>query len=169
MESANPSDRGGVGRRRTVLITTACVVAGADLAHKAVVVTPYHHLRPVGIVGLAAALIAALVVLVPRLPSRAASVGAGLAAGGALGNLVSVLAWSDGVPDPLVVAGTRYGIAFNLADVSALVGDAMLLSAAVVYGLRNRLWLREPGVTGGGFARLFFETKEEANAEGSEV
>jgi hypothetical protein len=144
MTSAHPSDRGSTGRRRALLLGTACVVAGVDLAYKAAVSAPYHHLRPLGIAGLAAVVIVALVALVPRIPSRAASLGAGLAAGGALGNLVSVLAWSDGVPDPLVVAGARYGIAFNLADVFALVGDAMLLSAAVLYGLRNRTRLREP-------------------------
>jgi lipoprotein signal peptidase len=85
----------------------------------------------------------ALVALVPRLPSSAAALGAGLAAGGALGNLVSVLAWSEGVPDPIVLTGARYGIAFNLADVFAVVGDAMLLSATVLYGLRNRPRLHE--------------------------
>jgi hypothetical protein len=34
-------------------------------------------------------------------------------------------------------------IAFNLADVFALTGDALLLSAAVTYGLRHRSGLRE--------------------------
>jgi len=144
MTRAHPSDRGSTGRRRALLLGTACVVAGVDLAYKAAVSAPYRHLRPLGIAGLAAVVIVALVALVPRIPSRTASLGAGLAAGGALGNLVSVLAWSDGVPDPLVVAGARYGIAFNLADVFALVGDAMLLSAAVLYGLRNRTRLHEP-------------------------
>jgi lipoprotein signal peptidase len=140
----HPSDRGTTRRRRWLLVGTAVVVATIDLLHKAVVATPYHHLRSTAVVGVAVLVIVALLALVPRLPSRAASFGAGLAAGGALGNLVSILAWSEGVPDPLVVAGARYGIAFNLADVFALTGDAMLLSAAVVYGLRNRLRLRAP-------------------------
>jgi lipoprotein signal peptidase len=144
MEGAHPSDRGSVVRRRTLLVTAAVVVAAIDLVHKAAVPATYHHLRSPLIAALAAAVIALLVTLVPRLPSQAASLGAGLAAGGALGNLVSVLAWSDGVPDPLVVAGTRYGVAFNLADVFALGGDALLLSAAVIYTLRNRTRLRQP-------------------------
>src|SRR6266498_2779950 len=144
MTRAHPSDRGSTSRRRALLLGTACVVAGVDLAYKAAVSAPYHHLRPLGIAGLAAVVIVALVALVPRIPSRAASLGAGLAAGGALGNLVSVLTWSDGVPDPLVVAGAGYGIAFNLADVFALGGDALLLSAAVLYTLRNRPHLRQP-------------------------
>jgi lipoprotein signal peptidase len=144
MEGAHPSDRGSVLRRRALLVTTATVVAAVDLVHKAAVPATYHHLRSPLVALIGAAVIALLIALVPRLPSPAASLGAGLATGGALGNLVSVLAWSDGVPDPLVVAGTRYGVAFNLADVFALGGDALLLSAAVLYTLRNRQRLREP-------------------------
>ena len=144
MEHAHPSDRGSIVRRRALLVTTAAVVAAIDLAHKTAVPATYHHLRSPLIAVVAAAVIGLLVALVPRLPSPAAALGAGLAAGGALGNLVSVLAWSDGVPDPLVVAGARYGIAFNLADVFAVGGDAVLLSAAVLYTLRHRQRLHEP-------------------------
>jgi len=143
METSHPSDRGSIRRRRILLIATAGVVATVDLGYKASVSTPYHHLRSLGVAWLAAGVIVALVALVPRLPSSAASVGAGLAAGGALGNLVSVLAWSEGVPDPLVLAGARYGVAFNLADVFALAGDAVLLSAALLYGVRNRARLHD--------------------------
>ena len=56
---------------------------------------------------------------------------------------MSLLAWSQGVPDPLVVAGATHGIAFNLADLFALAGDALLLSSVVVLGLRERDRLRE--------------------------
>ena len=87
--------------------------------------------------------VAALVVLVPRVPSNAAALGAGIACGGALGNLVSLLAWPQGVPDPLVIAGAAHGLAFNLADLFALVGDALLLSAVVLHGVRQREKLRE--------------------------
>jgi lipoprotein signal peptidase len=90
-----------------------------------------------------AALVAGLVVLVPRISSNAAAIGAGIACGGALGNLVSVLARSQGVPDPLVLAGETQGLAFNLADLFALSGDVLLLSAAVVHGIRHRERLRE--------------------------
>ena len=89
------------------------------------------------------AVIAALVILVPRVPSNAAALGAGIACGGALGNLISLLVWSQGVPDPLVVAGTRQGLAFNLADLFAIAGDMLLLSAVVLYGVRHRANLRE--------------------------
>jgi lipoprotein signal peptidase len=52
-----------------------------------------------------------------------------------------MLVWHGDVPDPLVLRGW---IAFNLADVFVLAGDALLLSAAVVYALRNRTRLRLP-------------------------
>jgi lipoprotein signal peptidase len=85
-----------------------------------------------------------LVLLVPRLPSRAALLGAAVATGGALGNLVSAIVWAQDVPDPFVVDAAAHGIAFNLADVFVFIGDAMMLSAVVVYALRHRA---ELGVT----------------------
>jgi len=112
--------------------------------HKSFASTDFHHARTPFAALIIGAVIAALVVLVPRVPSNTAAVGAGIACGGALGNLVSLLAWSQGVPDPLVVAGTLHGVAFNLADLFALTGDALLLSAIVVHGLRHRARLREP-------------------------
>jgi lipoprotein signal peptidase len=108
-----------------------------DLVHKSFAGAQYHHSRTPFTV------LVALVVLVPRISSNVAAVGAGIACGGALGNLVSLLAWSQGVPDPLVIGKTT-GIAFNLADLFALSGDVLLLSAVVVHGLRHRHKLREP-------------------------
>jgi len=89
------------------------------------------------------ALIATLAMLVPRLPSTTAAFGAGVACGGALGNLVSLLAWSQGVPDPFVLAGATHGLAFNLADLFAVSGDAMLLSSVILYGMQQRARLHE--------------------------
>ena len=89
------------------------------------------------------ALIAALIVFVPRLQSNVAAFGAGIACGGALGNLVSLLAWSQGVPDPFVVVGATYGLAFNLPDGFAVGGDAILLSAVLQHGLQRRAALHE--------------------------
>jgi lipoprotein signal peptidase len=48
--------------------------------------------------------------------------------------------WSAGVPDPLV-AGYY---AFNLADVAIVVGDVMLLVAAVAHAWDNRHGLHQP-------------------------
>jgi lipoprotein signal peptidase len=129
--------------RRTVLVCIAISFAAVDLVHKSFVPAEFHHARTPFIALVMVAVIAALIALVPRVPSNAAACGAGIACGGALGNLVSLLAWSQGVPDPLVVSGTPYSVAFNLADLFAITGDALLLSAVVLHGIRNRARLRE--------------------------
>jgi lipoprotein signal peptidase len=129
--------------RRTLLVCIAVSFAAIDLMHKTFTPAEFHHVRSPFIALIMAAVIAALVMLVPRVPSNAAACGAGIACGGALGNFISSLAWSQGVPDPLVVSGTQYGVAFNLADLFAVSGDALLLSAIVLYGIRHRARLRE--------------------------
>jgi lipoprotein signal peptidase len=133
----------GVKSRRLLLVASALVFASIDLVHKALDPAEFHHARTSFVALVMIGLIVALVMLVPRIPSNTAALGAGIACGGTLGNLVSLLAWTQGVPDPLVVAGAVHIVAFNLADVFALTGDALLLSAAVVYGMRHRETLRE--------------------------
>jgi lipoprotein signal peptidase len=129
--------------RRVVLVATAMLFAGVDLLHKSFVSADFHHARTRYVVIVMAALVAALVVLVPRVPSSIAALGAGIACGGALGNLLSVLLWDEGVPEPLVITGATRGLAFNLADVFAVFGDALLLSAVVLHGMQHRGRLRE--------------------------
>jgi lipoprotein signal peptidase len=133
-----------VQARRALLICTAVVFAAIDLVHKTLTYAQFHHARTPYVTLLMGALIAALVVLVPRLPSNVAAIGAGIACGGALGNLVSLLAWTQGVPDPFVVAGATHGLAFNLADLFAVGGDSVLLSVVILLGLQRRAALHEP-------------------------
>jgi lipoprotein signal peptidase len=133
-----------VQARRVLLICTALVFAAIDLVHKTLTYSEFHHPRTPYVTLVMGALIAALVVLVPRLPSNVAAIGAGIACGGALGNLVSLLAWTQGVPDPFVVAGATHGLAFNLADLFAVGGDSVLLSVVILLGLQRRAALREP-------------------------
>ena len=130
--------------RRAILISTALVFASIDLVHKTLAYAEFHHPRTPYVTLLMGALIAALVILVPRMPSTVAAVGAGIACGGALGNLVSLLAWTQGVPDPFVITGATHGLAFNLADVFAVGGDSLLLAVVVLLGLQRRAALREP-------------------------
>jgi lipoprotein signal peptidase len=132
-----------VRARCVLLVSSAVVFASVDLLHKTFDPAQFHHDRTPFAAFVMVAIVAGLVLLVPRITSNAAALGAGLACGGALGNFFSLLAWSQGVPDPLVLAGATHGVAFNLADVFALGGDALLLSAAAVYGMRNRGLLRE--------------------------
>jgi lipoprotein signal peptidase len=129
--------------RRTILVGIALVFASIDLVHKSFDLAEFHHARTQLVALVIAALVAALIVLVPRIPSNAAAVGAGVACGGALGNVVSLLAWRGGVPDPLILANGTHLVAFNLADVFALTGDALLLTATVMHGLRHRARLLE--------------------------
>jgi lipoprotein signal peptidase len=133
-----------VHARRALLVCTALVFATIDLVHKSLSHAEFHHARTPYVTLVMGVLITALVVLVPRLSSNVAAIGAGIACGGALGNLVSLLAWSQGVPDPFVVTGATHGLAFNLADVFAVGGDSILLSVVVLLGLRRRAALREP-------------------------
>jgi lipoprotein signal peptidase len=130
--------------RRLVVVVTALLFAAIDLVHKSVVYAQFHHARTPYVTLLMGALILALVILVPRLPSNIAAVGAGIACGGALGNLVSLLLWAQGVPDPFVIEGTTRGLAFNLADLFAVGGDSVLLSVVILLGLQRRAALREP-------------------------
>jgi lipoprotein signal peptidase len=129
------------GRRRRIAVAAAFTVLAADLAYAVLAPeTPFHHDRSAGLLVLAGALAAALLALAPRLPSLPVALGAGIAAGGALGTLVSGVAWSEGVPNPIVGGG----IAFNLADVAIGAGDALLLAAALAHAWTNRGRLREP-------------------------
>ena len=125
--------------RRTLLVSVAAVLAVPDLVQKALA-PHYGHARSGAYVVLGALLVAALVVLVPRVPSRALAVAAGIAAAGAVANAVSALAWRGGVPNP-IVAGA---IAFNLADVYAVVGAAALVMLAAAHALLHPADLRRP-------------------------
>src|SRR3954447_4970972 len=129
--------------RRAILVSVALACAAIDLTHKSLSSAEFHHARTPYVTLVMAALIAALVILVPRLPSNVAAFGAGIACGGALGNLVSLLAWSNGVPDPFVVSGATHGLAFNLADLFAVGGDSVLLSVVILLGLQRRAALGE--------------------------
>jgi lipoprotein signal peptidase len=130
--------------RQALLVLTAVVCMTIDLVHKSAVTAEVYHARSPFIALFLGVLVAALIVVVPRLPSNAAAVGAGIVCGGALGNLVSIFAWAQGVPDPLMIVGETHVLAFNLADVFAVLGDVLLLSAAIIHGLRQRARLRQP-------------------------
>jgi lipoprotein signal peptidase len=120
------------------MLSIAVGLAAVDLVHKALTHAPHQHARSPLVVAMTTLIVVGLVLTVPRIASRAAFFGAAIAVGGALGNLAAAMLWSRGVPDPLIVGNSSVGIAFNLADVFIFVGDATMLSAVLIYALRNR-------------------------------
>jgi lipoprotein signal peptidase len=127
-------------RRRLFAIAAAAGVLALDLTHEALTPTPFHHPRAPAELLLIAVLGLAVLVAVPRAPSLALSLAGGIATGGAFGNLASALVWRAGIPDPIV----RGTYAFNLADVALVLGDAALLTTALVIAWDHRQRLREP-------------------------
>lgn len=125
--------------RQRLLIVVALLLTAVDLGQKASAPV-YGHPRGVTYVVFAAALTLLLVLFVPRVPSRALAVAGGVAAAGAFGNLVSALAWRGGIPNPIVVGQ----VAFNVADLCAVMGAAALVLGAVLFALRNPALLRQP-------------------------
>jgi lipoprotein signal peptidase len=136
-----------MARSATVLSVTAALVAGVDLAHKAValadpggtvVLHPRSALYAFGVASVSALWAAAILL------TRSASIalGGGVFLGGAAGNVASLALWpgADGVPNPLVARD----VAFNLADVAVALGLALVLVGAVVFAAQNRTRLSEP-------------------------
>jgi lipoprotein signal peptidase len=128
-----------MGARRLLLVSVAAMLLVPDLVQKAAAPV-YGHPRSAVYVGLAAGMLALLVALVPRVPSRTLAFAAGVACAGIAGNLVGALAWRDGIPNPIVVGD----VAFNLADVYAVVGAGALVFTAALFALTHRELLREP-------------------------
>jgi lipoprotein signal peptidase len=126
-------------RRTLVLVAVAAALVVPDLAQKAA--SPvYGHPRSTLYVVAAALMLALLVATVPRVPSDALAVAAGVACAGVAGNAVSAVAWSGGIPNPIVVGD----VAFNLADVYAVVGAALLVGGASLFALTHRDLLHRP-------------------------
>jgi hypothetical protein len=126
-------------RRLAVVLSVAVPLAAADLWVKAVEPTaPWaYHQRSGSWLLLSLALLAATIV-VTRIPSSAVPPAAGVLAGGLLGNTLSAVWNGMAVPNPLVVNGEQSIVAFNLADVWALVGIFLLMASIGVWLIGNR-------------------------------
>jgi hypothetical protein len=121
------------------MLLVAAPLVAADLAVKAAVETPVwaYHQRSFGWVALCCVVLAGLT-MVTRLPALFVPASAGVLAAGVAGNALSA-AWNDlAVPNPLVIEGSSRFVAFNLADVWALVGIATLVLTIGLWLVRNR-------------------------------
>lgn len=121
------------------LVAIAVTLTSVDLLQKAIA-PAYGHPRGMGYVGAAVLLVVALVILVPRIPSRPLAVAGGIATAGAFGNLASALLWRTGVPNPMVIGD----VAFNFADVYAVLGAVSLVLGSLVFAVRHPALLRQP-------------------------
>jgi hypothetical protein len=131
--------------RVAVLLVVALPLAAADLWVKTFATTPdwAYHERSTGWILLCLMLLPTLL-LVTRIPSALVPPAAGLLAAGVLGNVMSAV-WNDlYVPNPIVVHGERGFVAFNLADVFAVVGIFLLFGAIGAWLVRNRSALPPP-------------------------
>lgn len=127
----------------TTLLLVALPMAAADLWIKALAPTPWwaYHERSPWWAALCIVLLPALVA-VTRIPAPLSSAAAGLLTAGVLGNVGSALANDFHVPNPFIVYGDQATIAFNLADVSAMLGIALLTGTLAVWLIRHRDELR---------------------------
>ncbi len=142
------------------MLGVALPLAAADLFVKASEPTEAwaYHERSFGWLLLSLSLLAGMVVIA-RIPSLLVAPAAGVLAGGLLGNSLSA-AWNEmKVPSPLVFAGDRDLIAFNLADLWALAGIFLLVLAIGIWLIRNRALIPPPAevraTRGRAFGRLF--------------
>jgi hypothetical protein len=127
---------------RRLLVAIALTVAAVDLTDKAITPTlpEAFHPRPPSVVVVMVATSVLGLLTFPRTGSRAIAIAGGLMVGGGIANTASLAIWGSGVPNPLLA--TRYGIAFNLADVCVTAGFLLLLPATLVFAVQHRGELR---------------------------
>lgn len=125
--------------RAAIALGFALPLLAADLWVKAEATTPWwaYHERSLAWVLMCAVAVVGLM-LVTRIPAPLVPPAAGLLLAGVLGNVLSA-AWNDlEVPNPILVHGDGGVLAFNLADLYALVGVILLVSAVGGWLVRNR-------------------------------
>lgn len=147
------------------MLGVALPLAAADLFVKAHEPTEYwaYHQRSLGWLVLSVLLLGVML-LTTRIPSALVAPAAGIVAGGVLGNCLSA-AWNHmEVPNPLVVGGGHAIIAFNLADIWALVGICALVCAIGTWLIRSRDLIPPPAevrlTRGKAFRRLFEDERQ---------
>ncbi len=131
--------------RLGLLLGVALPLLAADLALKAFGTTPVWAYHPRGTAWI---VLSGLVVVgclaLTRVPSRAVAITAAPLAAAAAGNGIAALAWSQGIPNPIVFESSTEVAAFNLADIFALIGIVALGVTLGTVSIRNREQLIPP-------------------------
>jgi hypothetical protein len=125
--------------RAAIALGFALPLVAADLWVKAEATTPWwaYHERSLAWVLMCAVAVVGLM-LVTRIPAPLVPPATGLLLAGVLGNVLSAV-WNDlEVPNPILVHGDGGVLAFNLADLYALVGVILLVSAVGGWLVKNR-------------------------------
>ena len=138
------------------MLCVALPLAALDLYVKASRQTEYwaYHQRSYGWLILSVSLLAGMI-FVARIPSLLVALAAGILAAGLLGNTLSA-AWNGmEVPNPLIFESEHALIAFNLADIWAVLGIWLLVSTIGIWLIRHRDLLAQRA-DARGFGRTVF-------------
>ncbi len=86
----------------------------------------------------------ALAYVAPMIRSRMIVAGAGLMVGGGLGNALSIVIFTQGVPNPLTISHGGWTIALNLADIGVILGFVLATAGVARFAPEMRDELRRP-------------------------
>jgi hypothetical protein len=127
------------------MLGVALPLAASDLLVKAIEPTEawaYHERSFVWLLFSGSLLVG--MVVIASIPSLLVAPAAGVLAGGLLGNSLSAVWNGMLVPNPLTFSSDRGVIAFNLADIWVLAGNAFLVLAIAAWLIRNRALIPVP-------------------------
>jgi hypothetical protein len=121
------------------MLAFALPLAAVDLITKALLPTEdwaYHQRSPAW--GLLCCIVLVGLLVVCRVPTLLVPPATGFLMAGVVGNGLSAVLNGFVVPNPLVIEGNQSVVAFNLADVWAVVGILSLMVVIAVWLIRNR-------------------------------
>ncbi len=146
-QQARPRPAGiGVGQARLLLIAIAAWICVFDLLVKITEPTKagFYHKRTGAELAVILAITFALAYIAPLIRSRMIVAGSGLMVGGGLGNALSIVIFSQGVPNPFLISYDGWAIALNLSDISVALGFALAMAAVLRFAADMRDELRRP-------------------------
>ncbi len=136
----------GVGEARLLLLAIAAWVCVLDLVVKMTEPTKsgFYHKRTYSELVFILVITFALAYFAPLIRSNMIVVSCGLMVGGGLGNALSIVIFSQGVPNPIFFTHSDWAIALNLADICVVVGFLLAMGAVLRFAADMRDELRRP-------------------------